>query len=590
MRTCAPTRPAPPSRFTRVPARAGTVLLILWSTGCTREDPLTAPGTTKSGTKVSLLAAETTYPHGCAYNAGDAMAGRTYARCSTPTGTVASPFSVQLSPSGVLYVNDGNPNITVFNTEPITISLSAPVNRVVAATTDAFLPCTGSYGSVTFSGPGGTVTSPLKSTAFYGECWPYANYTYYVTTDTISIPNGITQIRIQPFAPIDWLFYSPYLLRDTWAFGYAAYSIVVLDPAPAPPPRLTVACTFPAARTRGSTVDCTAKVVPDSFAFTITRRLAIRQSPIALDSATGTINYVPSPIESSSRIGIAARQSYHWLGPALTPTAVTIEATVVTSSGPVQVADSSTFAPTNRSWARMTWDEGRSKRHDDSLSMGADRMGRDTAARFLILPVNTGGRGTLLGIFLPDAPDSTKLPLKAVLAGPDSGLFYLSGAPSSGPWYRIFVIPAIVQPLTYKASMAVKDTISRWQKRQLGVDSTGNPFDTNNGSRRWCNSALIDSTARFAKRHEGWGKARNSHWGIGDSVFANPQTRLQDYLDGWVWPVDPTTGKVSGRVTWSWYGEIFYAQGSPYAVPQRAYDRQNGPEYTAVSSICSFLP
>src|ERR1043166_2886864 len=320
MRTCAPTRPAPPSRFTRVPARAGTVLLILWSTGCTREDPLTAPGTTKSGTKVSLLAAETTYPHGCAYNAGDAIAGRTYARCSTPTGTVASPFSVQLSPSGVLYVNDGNPNITVFNTEPITISLSAPVNRVVAATTDAFLPCTGSYGSVTFSGPGGTVTSPLKSTAFYGECWPYANYTYYVTTDTISIPNGITQIHIQPFAPIDWLFYSPYHLRDTWAFGYAAYSIVVLDPAPAPPPRLTVACAFPGAKTRGSTVDCTAKMVTDTFAFTIIERFARQLKPAAVDSASGGVTYDTGFTTDPNPIRIAARQVYHGPGPAVTST------------------------------------------------------------------------------------------------------------------------------------------------------------------------------------------------------------------------------------------------------------------------------
>ncbi len=581
------TSPQRPSATNATRAVVGAAMLVLWLARCTGEDPPTAPR--MRALRGAALASEEAPP--CHIAADMVSAGATRGQClrswtDYPPIWDPTAYTVIASPNTLRHTTWVEYWGPPANVDPITVTFGEPVYGIHVEI-NGYLNCN-DLGSVAFSGPGGSTTLPFRDADTWGGCLGADHATGVAKTDVV--PGGVTQLVIQPMNPIDWQYFNAYYQQLVWARGFAPYNILWQKSAPEPPPKLTVACAFPVGQTRGSTVDCTAKVTPDSFAFQITRRLAIRQNPIEIDLVTAAMNYVPNPIESTTRIDVAARQTYHWSGPAVTPTAVAIEATVGTSSGAVQLADSSRFTPANRGWARMAWDEGRSVRHDDSLAKGADRMGRAAASRFSTLPVNTGGLGTQLGTFLPDAPDSTKLPLKAVLAGPDSGLFYLSGAPSSGPWYRIFVIPAIVQPLSYKASKAVKDTISRWQKRQIGYDATGNPIDLNNGSRRWCNSALLDSTARFVKRHEGWGKARSSHWGIGDSVFANSQTRLQDYLDGWVWGVDPTTGKASARVTWRWYGVIFYGTGSPYAVPQAAFDSPTGPEYTAVNSICSFLP
>lgn len=106
--------------------------------------------------------------------------------------------------------------------------------------------------------------------------------------------------------------------------------------------------------------------------------------------------------------------------------------------------------------------------------------------------------------------------------------------------------------------------------------------------RPYGNSRLLDLTARFVKRHEGWGKAPNWHRGIGDSVFAN--RRVQDYLDRFVYPLTLNGGKIDARVVWAWYTATFYEKDSPLAIPNKLFDFPSGNEYFYASRICTFLP
>jgi hypothetical protein len=130
--------------------------------------------------------------------------------------------------------------------------------------------------------------------------------------------------------------------------------------------------------------------------------------------------------------------------------------------------------------------------------------------------------------------------------------------------------------LTLPTTDAQYNAVSDWQGRQNGggLDTTQHP------PRPWCDGLKIDSLYQFSKRHEGWTEASNSHWGVGDSLFA--AFRFQDIIDQVV-----TQSNLRLMVK-QFYEQIFYVRnGSAYVTPQYAFDVAN---YPAINRICTFKP
>lgn len=164
----------------------------------------------------------------------------------------------------------------------------------------------------------------------------------------------------------------------------------------------------------------------------------------------------------------------------------------------------------------------------------------------------------------------------SISSGPNVGLRYLLSPPVD-PSYKIYLPPAIVVPPTLAPGI-VRDSVIAWQNRQMGGGT-----DANNGNRPWCDTTALDSMYRLAKRHEGWTQATNSHWGIGDSLFA--QARFQDLFE------DIVSGMSLSGARWDLkykYELLFYYPGI-YKNPEEILDK-SGPDYQAMSHICSFLP
>ena len=319
-------------------------------------------------------------------------------------------------------------------------------------------------------------------------------------------------------------------------------------------------------------------MTPDT-PFTITRRQATRFIPLDWDTLTQRFTYEPSrsPTDTTRR-AIQRGDTSWWQGPAVANTVVYIVASIAVAGGQtLTLDDSSTFSIGLRNWTRLYWDELKARQFDDSLSY-APSLGLYPGHNYELYPRNDSG-STQLGIFLPLPPDTTDMSVTTVTSGPDSGLFYFAIQSNVGPTYRSFIHPSIVQPLTLPPGVS-REAIRDWQLRQ-----NGGGLDTAN-NRPWCDSALLDSIQRFAKRHEGWTKQANSHWGIGDSVFAAVGTRIQDSIETFVSDLS-FNGQPDRVWALNHYAIMFYRPRTPFTVPQADFEQ---PEYARISRICTFKP
>jgi hypothetical protein len=112
------------------------------------------------------------------------------------------------NPAMTMWHHIDGPTTFPSNTAPIVLSFSKIFYRAEVATgTPFFLKC-GSPGSVTFSGPGGTVVRPFHQ-PFPNESPLCSGESQAMTqggmlTDEVFMPGGMNQITIAPPSPINW--------------------------------------------------------------------------------------------------------------------------------------------------------------------------------------------------------------------------------------------------------------------------------------------------------------------------------------------------------------------------------------------------
>lgn len=344
--------------------------------------------------------------------------------------------------------------------------------------------------------------------------------------------------------------------------------------------RLLVYCYFPGGiPTRGQPVRCETSVQPDSFSFTIINRAT---SQLRLDSLMRVTPYNKMysvyTTSDSTPIAIAAHNTDKWEGPAAVQTTVTVRAVIATASGPVSLDPASAkFAPVSRVWGRWHWNESVAEKHyGDIMTVGGYSVYYGGPALFVFPPRNTTSADTTAtGVFLPQPPDTLSMTFSdAIATGPNAGLQYLLSPPAD-PSYKLYLHPAVKRPPNLSPG-PLRDSVIAWQNRQVGGG-----VDSNNPNRPWCDGAGLDSIYSLSKRHEGWTHAPNSHWGIGDSLFA--QVRFQDFFEDDV-------ALAMARWDLQYKYELLFYYPSIYVDPENRLDGAQSSDYQAAKSICSFLP
>jgi hypothetical protein len=117
---------------------------------------------------------------------------------------------------------------------------------------------------------------------------------------------------------------------------------------------------------------------------------------------------------------------------------------------------------------------------------------------------------TRLGLFSPDLPNTTNLPLSRPAAGPNKGLAYITD-PLQVTGYLIVTHPALYPP-THSTPNGSK----KWYKDQDGK-----------GSGNCSTTAQIATLASSVERHEGLTQASNSHFGVANQQFTQLQPQVQ---------------------------------------------------------------